>query len=95
MTARPEKIANRKGSLTLEKGDAERTSISSEDAGINQPLVGNEELWRSTRPHDNYEVCRSVSSYMQVLTHSALGPTSMGSYSYLGSSRRKGSCAKG
>ncbi|KAB5596196.1 transport protein [Ceratobasidium theobromae] len=51
----PQNVTNHVGSGTLEKSDPERTSISSDDAGLSHPLVGNEELWRSTRPHDNYE----------------------------------------
>ncbi|KAF8604221.1 putative MFS transporter [Ceratobasidium sp. AG-I] len=55
MSTQPEKATDHTGSPTFEKSDPERTSISSENAGVAQPLVGNEELWRSTRPHDNYE----------------------------------------
>ncbi|QRW04072.1 major facilitator superfamily transporter [Ceratobasidium sp. AG-Ba] len=49
------RLASRAGSRSPEKSDPERVSISSDDAGLSHPLVGNEELWRSTRPHDNYE----------------------------------------
>jgi hypothetical protein len=56
MTALPQKVADRSGPVALKKNDLEQTSISSDDAGLTQPLVGNEELWRGTRPHDNYEV---------------------------------------
>ncbi|ELU40778.1 MFS transporter [Rhizoctonia solani AG-1 IA] len=56
MASSSEKVANIAVSGAPEKSDPERTSISSDDPGLTQPLVGNEELWRGTRPHDNYEV---------------------------------------
>ncbi|QRW18050.1 major facilitator superfamily transporter [Rhizoctonia solani] len=55
MASSSEKVANIAVSGAPEKSDPERTSISSDDPGLTQPLVGNEELWRGTRPHDNYE----------------------------------------
>ncbi|KAG8763653.1 hypothetical protein FRC11_014630 [Ceratobasidium sp. 423] len=58
MASLSEKVTNHAGSGTPEKDDPERTSIPGDDAGLTQPLVGNEELWRSTRPHDNYEASR-------------------------------------
>jgi hypothetical protein len=56
MAAQPAKGTNRTDSQTPEKDDPERTSISSDGPGLTHPLVGNEQLWRGTRPHDNYEV---------------------------------------
>jgi hypothetical protein len=56
MASSSEKVTNTAGSATPEKSDPERTSIFSDAPVLTQPLVGNEELWRGTRPHDNYEV---------------------------------------